>query len=524
MYQKTFALTVRALRVDARQLSPHLMRAGLAGFVLLSLSSAQVSFGTQAPGLNLFRLIVYTNIGFASLIVPMLFASAITEEKEERMLPLLQIAGVSPLTILIGKSIPRLMSVLLILVIQLPFSLLAVTLGGVTLSQIFASYLAIAAYTFFVGALSLWCSVIFRLTANSMGLAGLLLLGYHIVPLVVYGLLTAMSFDPTWSNFANSGLVILNGYWKTTIFTQISNIFVAGTSPNFLTWQVGTNLAAALFFFLLSWATFNLFNRETDTAPVKRKSRSKARQADSNRAWNAALVWKDYYFVAGGVKFAVAKIVLYAAVVLFIAMVQANWNWRQIEPDELALIIASLMFFFFLPLEIIRAVSRTFESEVKAKTLSSLMMLPKSTRQIAYAKLLGVFLGLIPVLTYIGLAVMTRPSMLNDIVKNISEEPLVALILSANILAHLLFYLHLVAWLSLRMNGWWSIFVAWLIHYFGISIPFSAMTLAWTIFGVPLPDGTEYLLGFLAAAVVFGAVVFLHINIGKQLEAKAAEA
>ncbi len=525
MYQKTFALTVRSLRVDARQLSPHLMRAGLAGFVLLNLTMAQVSFGSQAPGLNLFRMIVYTNIGFASLIVPMLFANAITEEKEERMLPLLQIAGVSPLTILVGKSLPRLTSVLLILVIQIPFSLLAITLGGVTFSQIIASYLAIAAYILFVGSLSLWCSVIFRITGNAIGLAGILILGYHLVPLVAYGLLTAMSFSPNWSGIAKPALATLNGYWQTTIFTQISTIFVAGSAPAFWTWQVGTNLAAGMIFFLLSWSTFNVFNRETDTAPVRRKSRNKARRARTSRTWKSALVWKDFYFSAGGMKFAYAKIVLYAALVALIAFVQANWDWRQIQPDMVANIVAWIMFFLFLPLELIRTISRTFESEVKEKTLSSLMMLPKTTRRIAYSKLLGGLLGLIPVLVFICLAFAVQPTMLGPFIRTLrSSEPVVTSLIAVNILAHMLLYLHLVAWLSILMNGWWSIIDAWLLHYFGTMAPTTMISLVWAVFGVPLPEWFGYLVGYFAAAIVFGFTVFLHFNIGRQLEAKAAEA
>lgn len=501
------------------------MRAGLAAFVLLNLSMAQVSFGSQAPGLNLFRMIVYTNIGFASLIVPMLFANAITEEKEERMLPLLQIAGVSPLTILIGKSLPRLTSVLLILVIQIPFSLLAITLGGVTFAQISACYIAIAAYILFVGSLSLWCSVILRLTGNAIGLAGILILGYHLVPLVVFGLLTALSFSANWGGIAKPALITLNSYWQTTIFTQISTIFVAGSVPDFLTWQAGTHLAAALFFFLLSWSTFNVFNRETDTAPVSRKSRNKARRARSGRTWKAALVWKDFYFSAGGMKFAYAKIVLYASLVTLIAFVQANWDWRQIQPGVVANIAAGIMFFFLLPLELIRTISRTFESEVKEKTLSSLMMLPKTTRRIAYSKLLGGLLGLIPVLVFICLAFIVQPTMLDHFFRDLrSSEPVMASIISLNILAHALLYLHLVAWLSLRMNGWWSIIVAWLLQYFGTMAPTTMFSLAWAVFGVPLPEWFGYLLGYIAAALVFGFTAFLHFNIGRQLEAKAAEA
>ena len=78
------------------------------------------------------------------------FATAITEEKEEGTLGLLKMAGISRVSILLGKSTSRLITAILLFLVQLPFTLLAITLGGVTLGQIFAAYWALLAYMLLV--------------------------------------------------------------------------------------------------------------------------------------------------------------------------------------------------------------------------------------------------------------------------------------------------------------------------------------------------------------------------------------
>lgn len=523
MYQKTFALTVRALRVDARHLSPHLMRAGLCFVVLLTLSSAQQSFSSQAPGLSFFSSIIYTNAAFASFVIPLLFANSITEEKEERTLPLLQIAGVSPLTILVGKSIPRMIAVLLIFVVQVPFSLLAVTLGGVSLLQILASYVAVAAYIIFVAFLSLWCSVIFRLTANAVGLAGLLLFGYHVLPTIVYGVLLTIQFDATWGTIAQTGIRWIGNYWPTNIFYRLNAILSTGFDSGLFSSQVGTNLLMGSFFFLLAWGTFPYFNRETDTAPAKKKSARGKQNARRRRAWKQALVWKEYYFAAGGKLYLVLKFIIYGAVIALVTCASAGWDLNRIEFDEAALISAAMMFFAFLPIETVLTVGRLFQPEVKSKTLPSLLLLPFSVRQIVYRKVLGGMLGLIPVLFYLALCTAIAPRGLEEFFREIGEHPGVAAIIMSNIIVHILLFLHLVAWLSIRMNGWWAILVSWFVHYFSFAVIAMIYAMLSGYFGLKWSDGTELFLAAIAAGAVLGVVAIVHYRIGRDLEFKAAE-
>ncbi len=114
-WNKTFALTVRALRLDARRQQSHVYRFGFCFLILTNLVAVQQAGIAGAPGRQLFEWIIYTNAVLATIAVPLLFGSAITEEKEERTLAMLRIADVSPLAILMGKFLPRLVVLLLVL-------------------------------------------------------------------------------------------------------------------------------------------------------------------------------------------------------------------------------------------------------------------------------------------------------------------------------------------------------------------------------------------------------------------------
>ena len=61
------------------------------------------------------------------------FSAAITEEKEEGTLGMLQLTKLSPFSILLGKSTSKMIGGLLVLLVQVPFAMFAITLGGVRL-------------------------------------------------------------------------------------------------------------------------------------------------------------------------------------------------------------------------------------------------------------------------------------------------------------------------------------------------------------------------------------------------------
>src|SRR6188508_1110713 len=131
MSSPLLALFARSLREDVRLKMTYFTRVGLVAVILLFLLSTTDAFGwTNAPGLRFFGTVVFINFFFIVLAGFSYFASAITEEKEEMTLGLLRMTNLDPLSILLGKSTSRLIGALLLLVAQLPFTLLAISLGG----------------------------------------------------------------------------------------------------------------------------------------------------------------------------------------------------------------------------------------------------------------------------------------------------------------------------------------------------------------------------------------------------------
>lgn len=115
--------------------------------MLFTLSLAWTNtFGSTRIGLRYFETICYLNILLISVAGISYFATAVTEEKDAGTLALLQLAGLSPFAITLGKSTSRLVSALMLLAVQIPFSFLAVTLGGVLWQQVLAAWVALAAW------------------------------------------------------------------------------------------------------------------------------------------------------------------------------------------------------------------------------------------------------------------------------------------------------------------------------------------------------------------------------------------
>ena len=182
MTSPLLALFARSLREDVRSRMTYFARTGLVLVILLFLFSVRETFGWgNAPGLRFFATVIYINFIFIVLAGLSYFASTITEEKEEMTLGLLRMTNLDPLSILLGKSTSRLVGALLLLVAQFPFTLLAISLGGVAVRQILAAYCTLGAFLIFLANLALLASVIFRRSTAAAVFTGLTLFGFFAV-------------------------------------------------------------------------------------------------------------------------------------------------------------------------------------------------------------------------------------------------------------------------------------------------------------------------------------------------------
>ena len=251
------ALFERSLRLETRSALMCWSRAGLLLLILFMLFPIQAMarggmYG--APGLNFLQEMVWVNLVFITLAGLSYFASAITEEKEEMMLGLLRMTDLNPVAILLGKSTSRLVGALLLLLVQVPFILLAVTLGGVGLLQIVAAYGTLLAYLFLVCNLALLFSVVFRNTTTAAAFTLVVLLFF------LFGHYWAAAIEQYIASTGpinlhrglGSILTTMIDLWRqATPSDRLSVIFRTGFTGPAIGFQVASNLVLGVFCF--SW-------------------------------------------------------------------------------------------------------------------------------------------------------------------------------------------------------------------------------------------------------------------------------
>jgi ABC-type transport system involved in multi-copper enzyme maturation permease subunit len=407
MHSGTLALLTRALRMDARLARGHLLRLVFAGFIYLCLINVQfasLSFG--APGLKLFQWLTWLNMACITLAGVGFFATAITEEKEEETLGLLKMAGLNPVSILLGKSTSRLLSALLLLLVQFPFVLLAITLGGVTMVQVAAAYCSLAAFLVLVANLGLLCSVCCRRSGSAAFANTLLLAAYYGGAALLresQGAMVQLGWIPA-SGWLSGGLERCADLMEQlSIARRLSDVMITGFDGSPIGTQVVGSLLASALCFGMAWGLFDYFTNEgrfgaarleslLQLRPLRRKKGSTL-----GRAWDMAIAWKDFHFVAGGKSLFIGKFVVYGLIVgvllylerIRLTLLATGWQSALIAMVA-AVVIESCIY-----------ASRIFHDEWREHTLPLLLMLPTSTARIAWLKTIGCLPALAPALFWI---------------------------------------------------------------------------------------------------------------------------
>lgn len=437
--------------MDARQLRNHLFRLAFVSFIYICLLYATVtSFAFGAPGLSFFTQIAWLNMLFITCAGIGFFASAITEEKEEDTIGLLQMAGLNHLGILLGKSTSRMIQVVLLLVVQFPFMLLAVTLGGVTTKQIVAAYVDMTAYTVLIANIGLLCSVIFRRGGFATAVTTLIVVFYIIAPhyaTMQKASLIGFGWNPSqgWTGFVMDALTLLE---KSSAFDEMSAVMQTGFDKPIMNRQVVSNCVVGAICFGLSWLLFgpcvNRVDNRGDGRGVLTRPVGRFRILSPGRSWSNPFIWKDFQFICGGGTILIVKSILYIAVgvgITLIAMTPQNWfGWtnREIEPLYCQIMLGAFV------IEACIFASRIFHDEIRLHTMSALLMLPRSIPYIGYSKLIGCLMGMVPAAICLTMAVAFLPRTSVTKVLTSAVDPR----LWAGIMM-LLVFLHLVSLLSL---------------------------------------------------------------------------
>jgi hypothetical protein len=469
MPSKTIALLTRALRVDARLLRTHLFRAGLVGMVIFFLYQAQTDHWSGAPGLEFFGWLQYCNFWFITFAGATFFATSITEEKEELTLSLLKLAGIRPLALLLGKWAPRTFGAVLLLSVQFPFTLLAITLGGILWDQALAAYLALAAHLLLVGSIGLLASVVCSRSAGACTLTTIIIVALSLIaPLIA--LCGELCDELGLTTTAESMQAAAESTWRMDAFTRLGEILQTGFSDPPLGVQFVSNVAAAVLLFGLSWGLFDFCTRnESSDAGARWWTRLiRIGRRGSRRAWETPCVWKDFYLVSGGPRWVLLRLPGYALLLmLLVAIFVVGDNWSMDLEDFGGMRMATMLIVLLVEAALIAA--RVFRYESLGQTWSGLVLLPRSQFEVSMGKVAGSALGLLPAAGWFLCGALVAPSLVADFLEELFSEPEFFLAM-VYLLTQVALFLELVALLSISWSwaAWpLSIFFGGLIVFMG---------------------------------------------------------
>ncbi len=508
MFTGVLALLERSLRIDARAWGPHLARFGLMAAIYIAVCYASATsniFG--APGLRFFTSIGYLNLVFMTLLGIGFFSTAVTEEKEEDTLGLMLMAGISPLGILMGKSGGRLFQALLLIAVQYPFTLLAVTLGGVTQDQVWSTYIGMFAYMVMLAGVGLLCSTIAHRNRSASFRLSLLIVVYWLIPLLSNRLLLEIGMKVPYLSKT------LSFIGESCLFIQMGTILTTGFHETLWSRQVVTNLCIGVLSFVLSWALFGLAVREPATEAATRGLLTRSRTFQlftPSRPWSEPMIWKDFYFVTGGVGAILIRFVLYAFLYVLSMLIMFGYfgggSVGNTEKQAHGMFLVLAMFGVSLDAALI--VSRSLHEEIRSQTLATLMLLPKSTGMILYGKIIGALLGWLPGPVSLLLGMIALPYG----PKNVSE------FFEAGgaafwLVSHLILVPHAAAALAM--------FVRWGAFPLAIAVSFGSLFLSVSIFGA-LRAGQNAPIVWIVIFIVLAVSAACHVVVWLKAEAVCA--
>ena len=207
----------------------------------------------------------------------------------------------------------------------------------------------------------------------------------------------------------------------------MQSILQTGFSESALSSQVIANIAIGALFLGLGWFFFETCTRNEKPATEERGLLSRRRGAGNSivgagRAWHWALGWKDFHFVAGGKMLMLVKFTAYFGIMGLIVWTERKYGGGRMRVEDfgtMALSIGTCA----LVIELAIQGSRVFHTELKWKTWSSVVLLPKSIGEIAYSKLFGTLIGLLPALLVIFVGAVCAPDGFFDAVQDMLEKP-----------------------------------------------------------------------------------------------------
>ncbi len=389
------ALLLRRLRLDLRSASGHVLRLFAAGcllFTIFTVVQSNVSIG--APGLTVYRWIVWVDSLLISIASMTVFATIISAEREQGTLALLRMTGMSPLSLILGQGVSGVVIGCLLIAIQLPFVVLTITLGGILWNQVLATFVALLGHLVLSGGIGLFWSAICLRPGSASFYVLLSQFGLWMGPWLSRYAAAGLTFKG-WISPRTQSAIDQATSWidQQLVWTRLDDI---ATSFGIVAWFSGQFWFSLLAGAVLVLAAAFLLDRRPVETPAYSPIVIRLWRTRGGRAWpRFAFAGKDYRQFMGGIKGMLARLILYPLVPLGFVYLLVAFGGARMDFED----VTGMVFWFnaaFLTVETAAIASRVFRNEVAEQTWSSLAVLPRWRGRIVLEKLWGCGLGLAP--------------------------------------------------------------------------------------------------------------------------------
>lgn len=486
------------LTTDVRRPGSHIVRLGLVFVLYMAVCYFQFLSMRSARGLPLFQSQLLITAFFLSATAVFGFSQTITEEKEEETLGLMRLAEISPLAIILGKTAGLIAEALFLIVIQIPFTVVAITLGGVSWAQVFSAYVALGAYLWLLATVGVLASVLQPTGGKAARWTAIVVLAYFL-PLVL------VRFS-SWGGIAR--LTVLSPVSLPLRFLEITE---SGFHESPWCSAVAFGLIAGFACLIVAWLVFDrcalgeVIEGERKK-PIVHRSRIR-------RAWSRPILWREYVFVNGGLAWTLIRIAVQFAILFSVYSIFRLYIFGA-ETLGFAFAWSAIWSGVFAILDGSWSASRLFRDEIRHRTWSSLVQTPYQLPHLALEKTLGWALGLAPTIVSPFLFTIAMVIAHEHMPRHFMMY-LELFIGTATIALSVLGYLHLLVLLSLHF-GWKATPMA-LTVCFACGWMFVAAT-----FQSQLSDVGRCSLFAITSAVIVGLMVVFQLQILNRLRFLAA--
>lgn len=426
MFAQTMAFLTRSIRQESRLLTHHAVRGAMVFLALVAFFwQVAVTPKLGASGLVMVQKISAYCYYSLTLLGIMYFSLAITEEKEEETLPLLRMTGVRNFTLLIGKSMPRLAIVMLLILVAAPFLLLSISLGGVVPEQILAIVLGMMCYAFCLSQLGLFCSTISR---NSQRAVSLTFLLWLVLEFGSWLLTFSAAACKEWGfQFIQEKCEYLaEHWWQRTMWSASGEYLSFVRGDRILHSQMSFHLCVGAVFFLGSWLLFETMNQASlaqgasASENLTRGIKTRTNGLLSLRCGDFALAWKSWQFQVGGWLWMLIGVIgmpVFSVGIVVVICVLMDESFEAEVCCTTLILVGAISFLIIVA----RLFGRVLNQEIHQQTLVSLCMLPKKRWAIISELHLGLLPGTIGPVICFGLGWIWLCILHVDTIEDITE-------------------------------------------------------------------------------------------------------